>query len=60
MQSMKLMAVHLLPYHKMGTDKYGWLGRTYQLPEMRTHTDVQLAAILDFFLKQGFAAQIGG
>ena len=60
MQSMKLRAVHLLPYHKMGTDKYGWLGRTYELSEMRTHTAVQLATVLDFFLEKGFAAQIGG
>ena len=60
MQSVNLREVHLLPYHRMGTDKYAWLGRTYELSGLKTHTDVQLAEIIEFFKRQGLAAQIGG
>jgi pyruvate formate lyase activating enzyme len=60
MQSLKLKTVHLLPYHKMGADKYGWLGRAYELSEVKTYTEATLAGILEFFKKKGFAAQIGG
>jgi len=60
MQSLKLRTVQLLPYHEMGANKYGWLGRAYQLPDLKMHTDEQLADILVFFTSRGFAAQIGG
>lgn len=26
--------IHLLPYHRLGQDKYDWLGREYKLPEI--------------------------
>jgi pyruvate formate lyase activating enzyme len=60
MQSLKLRTVHLLPYHEMGSNKYGWLGRVYELSTLKTHTAEQLAEILAFFASKGFAAQIGG
>jgi pyruvate formate lyase activating enzyme len=60
MQSLQLRTVHLLPYHRLGIDKYGWLGRTYGLGGIETHTDARLAEILEFFQEKGFRAQIGG
>jgi pyruvate formate lyase activating enzyme len=60
MQSMGLKTVHLLPYHRMGMNKYGWLGRPYDLSELKTHTDAQLSGILERFTQKGFAAHIGG
>lgn len=26
--------IHLIPYHRLGQDKYDWLGREYKLPEI--------------------------
>jgi pyruvate formate lyase activating enzyme len=60
MQSLKLRTVDLLPYHKLGIGKYGWLGRTYELSGVKSHTDSQLAEICKFFKQMGFTAQIGG
>ncbi len=60
LQSMRVETIHLLPYHRMGIIKYGWLGRSYDLPEVKTHTEDQLAAIQKFFDQRGFVTQIGG
>jgi glycyl-radical enzyme activating protein len=60
MRSLNLRAVQLLPYHKMGSNKYLWLGRRYAFSELKMHTDSQLAESLEFFTQRGFSAQIGG
>ncbi len=54
--------LHLLPYHRLGQDKYAGIGRTYTLPEILPPTDAHMLT-----LKQaaeaatvGLQVQIGG
>ncbi len=39
----KLSYVQLLPYHKLGTATYDKLGRTYQMPDIKSPTPDQMA-----------------
>ena len=53
-------AMHLLPYHRLGEDKYGGLGREYALegipllPEEKLHTLLRTARL------QGVVCRLGG
>lgn len=54
-------AIHLLPYHAYGCDKYGRIGRTYEGTQYWTPTQAQLDEIREHFIKSGFnAVHIGG
>lgn len=37
--------LHLLPYHRLGTDKYTGLGRTYTLPDILPPTNAHMAEL---------------
>ena len=53
--------IHLLPYHRLGTDKYDGLGRKYTLPEIlpptNEHMDMLKKAVEN---NTGLICQIGG
>ena len=52
--------LHLLPYHRLGQDKYRWLGREYTLPELTPPTNEWMQELLAEAQKSGLACQIGG
>ena len=52
--------IHLLPYHKFGTDKYKWLGREYKLPDIEPPSEEKMQTLLKAAENQGLKAQIGG
>lgn len=52
--------LHLLPYHRLGQDKYRWLGRTYTLPELTPPTNEWMQELLAEAQKSGLHCQIGG
>lgn len=52
--------IHLLPYHRLGQDKYKGLGRTYELENITPPTDEHMQRLLETAKKFGLKAQIGG
>ena len=51
---------HLLPYHRLGSDKYRGLGRSYSLKETEPPTDEKMRFLLSVAEKSGLKCQIGG
>ena len=51
---------HLLPYHRLGTDKYTGLGRTYSLSGIETPTREKMEYLLSVAETSGLKCQIGG
>lgn len=51
---------HLLPYHRLGTDKYTGLGRTYSLAEIVPPSDEKMEYLLSVAERSGLKCQIGG
>lgn len=52
--------LHLLPYHRLGQDKYAGLGRTYTLSAIEPMTDEYMQGLLDTAMQSGLYCQIGG
>lgn len=52
--------LHLLPYHRMGQDKYEWLGRDYSLKNVEPMTDAYMQMLLKAAKRPGLAVRIGG
>ena len=53
--------VHLLPYHRLGQDKYEGLGRTYQLEKVLPPSEEQMNKLLEVAqTASGLPCQIGG
>ncbi len=52
--------VHLLPYHRLGQDKYKELGREYLLPDLVPPTPEKMETLLKAVETQGLKCQIGG
>lgn len=52
--------VDLLPYHRLGVNKYEQLGRDYSLSDLRQPSGKTVQQIADFFKAYGFTVQIGG
>lgn len=52
--------IHLLPYHRLGTDKYRWLGREYTLEGISPPGDELMNRFLKIAESFGLKAQIGG
>jgi pyruvate formate lyase activating enzyme len=55
-----LNRVNLLPYHHIGVDKYGRLGKAYGLPETRPPSDERLASIAHTLRAFGLQVHVGG
>jgi pyruvate formate lyase activating enzyme len=52
--------LHLLPYHRLGKNKYDGLGRTYYYADVPTITDEKMNYLLDVASQSGLLCQIGG
>jgi glycyl-radical enzyme activating protein family len=52
--------LHLLPYHRLGRDKYTGLNRDYKLDEILPPPNEKMEKLLDIVLKAGLDGQIGG
>ena len=55
-----LRRIDLLPYHKIGVDKYGRLGRARPLGEVEPLPETELSRIAADLADRGFAIRIGG
>ena len=51
---------HLLPYHRLGTDKYSGLGRDYALDGIEPPTKEKMQYLLSVAETSGLKCQIGG
>lgn len=52
--------IHLLPYHRIGSDKYAGLGRTYTMAHIEPPPRSQMERLCAVAESVGLAAQIGG
>ena len=52
--------INLLPYHRLGQDKYKGLGREYLLEGITPPTDEHMKELLDVALSYNLKAKIGG
>lgn len=52
--------LHLLPYHRLGQDKYDWLGREYTLTDVMPPEAAHMQDLLEVAQKSGLRCQIGG
>lgn len=52
--------INLLPYHRLGTDKYKGLGRNYELEGIVPPTDEHMEKLLKVVKDFGLQGQIGG
>ena len=52
--------MHLLPYHRIGSDKYAGLGRQYSMSHISPPPKEQMQKLLDCVNKTGLKGQIGG
>ena len=51
---------HLLPYHRLGSDKYKGLGRSYSLSEIEPPSNENMEYLLSVAERAGLKCQIGG
>ncbi len=51
---------HLLPYHRLGQDKYDGLGRVYTLKEIQPPPEEKMSYLLSVAEESGLKCQIGG
>ena len=58
--SIGVKELHLLPYHRIGSDKYAGLGRNYTMSHISVPTKEKMQGLLDVALSLGLEAQIGG
>ena len=58
--SIGVKEMHLLPYHRIGSDKYAGLGRNYTMSHISVPTKEKMQELLDVALSEGLEAQIGG
>lgn len=52
--------LHLLPYHRIGSDKYAGLGRTYTMAEIQPPPREQMQRLLNVVNATGLQGSIGG
>jgi pyruvate formate lyase activating enzyme len=52
--------VDLLPYHRLGENKYKRLGRKYQISDVPLKPEKELQYLADILIKKGFQVRIGG
>ena len=52
--------VNLLPYHKIGVQKFGRLGQVYDLEELTTPSETQMERARGIFRDCGLDTHVGG
>lgn len=52
--------IHLLPYHRLGSDKYKGLGREYKMDHIAPPEQAHVEKLLETVKKYGLMGQIGG
>jgi pyruvate formate lyase activating enzyme len=52
--------MHLLPYHRIGSDKYAGLGRKYEMSHISVPNKERMQELLNVVNKYGLKGQIGG
>ena len=52
--------MHLLPYHRIGSDKYAGLGREYTMAHIKVPEKEHMQMLLDVVNSTGLKGQIGG
>jgi len=60
MRRVGLRDIDLLPYHRIGTDKYRRLGRPYELAELQPPSAEAMEHIRRIFADAGIEASVGG
>ncbi|RIE12910.1 glycyl-radical enzyme activating protein [Candidatus Cryosericum odellii] len=60
MRRLGLREIDLLPYHRIGTDKYRRLGRPYQLADLQPPSAEAMENIRRTFADAGIEASVGG
>ena len=58
--STNIIQVNLLPYHKVGMDKYRRLSMEYKLSGMEKPSEERMAEIMEKFIENGLKVKIGG
>ena len=56
----RVTELHLLPYHKAGSDKYLRLGRVYQLPDLQSPDAERLEQVVGQLELFGLKVKVGG
>ena len=56
----RITELHLLPYHKAGSDKYQRLGLTYQLPDLQSPDAERMEQIVRQLEPLGLKVKVGG
>ncbi|MBQ0124975.1 MAG: glycyl-radical enzyme activating protein, partial [Clostridiales bacterium] len=59
-RSIGVEEMHILPYHRLGKDKYAGLGREYTLNDIEPPSKELMQELLDVVLSEGLRGQIGG
>ena len=57
---MRVSEMNLLPYHRLGKDKYTGLGRDYLMGEILPPTDEHMEMLKKVCEEEGMTAKIGG
>ena len=52
--------MHLLPYHRIGSDKYAGLGRKYEMSHISPPSKEHMQTLLKVVNEYGLKGQIGG
>ena len=55
-----VMEMHLLPYHRIGSDKYKGLGRSYTMAHISPPSGEQMNTLLEIVNATGLIGKIGG
>ena len=59
-KSIGVTEMHILPYHRLGRDKYYGLGRTYSMEEIEPPSKELMNTLLEVVKQEGLKGQIGG
>mgnify|MGYP003296106087 CR=1 FL=1 len=59
-KSIGVKEMHILPYHRLGKDKYAGLGREYTLNQIEPPSKELMNELLDVVRSEGLIGQIGG
>ena len=59
-QQMRVEEINLLPYHRLGTDKYAGIGREYLMGDILPPTEEHMEMLKKVCEEEGLRAKIGG